>query len=602
MSITLAPGTTLINEQYTLTSKLGEGGMASVWAATKNATHQEVVLKILLHTIQRDEDRREMFLEEANLSSQLHHPNIVEIYGVERWLNLDIILMERIWGHSLNKLLLQTNRTKQFVPWPIAVKLITLACKALHYANVTAHVADQPLKLIHRDIKPANLILTTDGTLKVIDFGIAKATTSQIKTRTGLVKGTVAYMSPEQLHADPLDIRSDLYSLGVVLYQLCTGHRPFKGESIAALILKILGESPPPMLEKAPHLPTALIRLVEQLLEKDKERRPLTALALQLSLEELLRKHNQPIHQAELQEYARQQFPDLFREWEARFPEWASSHETVPEIPTLRGSERPQEHYDSEDTLPQRPHASPPAGLSQSVQEKLAQIPAFAPTINPDDTPLDVGSFGQESALPKPDTHAQGRAKTLHSSNTLAAPPGPTAQSSNPSKTLAEDAVPQFFRVDGRLANSPLHTNTTSPPEAETSRWVNEHESVWEDDDEDETIYQRSSVADQAKIPEATTLKSPPPKADKDTTLREKAKIPAPTHHAPEIRLPAALANLPADGVIHASSLLKEEHKPERSESVPPTSPQKRSRTFLLRIAATLTGLGLAALLWWWFH
>lgn len=314
----LIPNKIILGGKYELLAKLGEGGMASVWSAM--CTHpshlpEELVLKVLLPEIRKDKEKRHFFIEEARLSTQLRHPYIVRVFQVEQWNDLDVLIMERIWGEGLDELINKVYlERKENIPWPIALRIGAMVSEALHYANTTTDRHGRRFNVIHRDIKCGNIMLTADGHIKVIDFGIAKASTSQVKTQTGIVKGTIAYMSPEQLKGETLSIRSDLFSVGVVLYELCTGRRPFIGDNFTSLMLGILTKPPIDPWKYNPDIPEAVRDLLIRLLDKNPDNRPVTAMDLQHIIEDLLQDAPGQGSEEALKRYFARYFPDRVKE------------------------------------------------------------------------------------------------------------------------------------------------------------------------------------------------------------------------------------------------------------------------------------------------
>jgi len=184
--------------------------------------------------------------------------------------------MERIDGVDLDLILARyRERHQQPLPWPLAAQIAMQICSGLHHAHTKTDEQGQPLHLIHRDLKPANLLLTSTGNVKIIDFGIAKASSNLGKTATGIIRGTPFYMSPEQIQ-DPkgIDGRADLFSLGIVLYELCSGHKPFVGSGPNQVLFTIVKQETPPLEQYGLSLPEAIQGLIFRLLQKDPEQRP----------------------------------------------------------------------------------------------------------------------------------------------------------------------------------------------------------------------------------------------------------------------------------------------------------------------------------------
>ncbi len=268
--------------RYRILSALGSGGMGQVYLAEDSTLNRKAALKWLPQQFTRDPDRLQRFAQEARAASALNHPNIITIYEIGQWEGTQFIATEFIEGETLRERM-QRGR----VPLPEVLEIGMQTAGAL----AAAHSAG----IIHRDIKPANIMVREDGYIKVLDFGLAKLTAtpndrSMIDlTDPGRVMGTISYMSPEQALGQPLDHRTDIFSLGVVLYELATGTRPFEGKSDAAIYDAILNKTPAPMIGSEPIVPAELDRIVRRALEKDRALRYHDAAALRADLKRLER-------------------------------------------------------------------------------------------------------------------------------------------------------------------------------------------------------------------------------------------------------------------------------------------------------------------------
>ena len=250
---------------YRLIDRLGAGGMGEVWRAEDTRLQRLVAIKILSERIANDPEWKARFLREARTIAQLNHPNIATIYSIEQEADKLFIAMELVEGESLAAVLgrgaLQPSE---------AVKIIKQVAEALAEAHDKG--------IVHRDIKPDNILVGKRG-IKVLDFGIAKqvttapTTTSPALTQAGLIVGTPFYMSPEQALGRPVDPRSDLFSLGVVLYEALAGKRPFEGESVTETMMNIIMQEPSDLTAVAPKVPPMLAEVVARSLQKKPERR-----------------------------------------------------------------------------------------------------------------------------------------------------------------------------------------------------------------------------------------------------------------------------------------------------------------------------------------
>lgn len=276
--------------KYRLLRKIASGGMAEVYlaqAAGPAGFQKTLVLKRILPHLVEDPAFVEMFLNEARLAALLNHPNIVQIFDLGEADGSYFIAMEHIDGPNLRALCRRASEAGKVVPLEQAAKIISLACEGLGYAHDFSEEG-RPLNLIHRDISPDNVMLSRTGAVKVVDFGIAKAANQGHLTKTGTLKGKLAYMPPEQLRGKPLDRRADIFALGVVLYELVAGMKPFDATSEIASMQAILHDPPTPLNERRLDCPAELVVIVERALQKDREDRYPDCRAMQRDLESFL--------------------------------------------------------------------------------------------------------------------------------------------------------------------------------------------------------------------------------------------------------------------------------------------------------------------------
>jgi eukaryotic-like serine/threonine-protein kinase len=248
------------DRRYVIKRKLGSGGMADVYLAEDQELGRRVALKLLDERHASDEQFVERFRREAQSAASLNHPNIVSIFDRGRAEGTYYIAMEYLDGRTLKELLVRNGPT----PIPIAIDYARQILGALSFAHRNG--------IIHRDIKPHNIIVGTDGRLKVTDFGIARSGASQM-TEAGSIVGTAQYLSPEQARGAPVDPRSDLYSLGIVLYEMLTGKVPFTGDTPVEIAMKHLSQVPEPPSQVRPEVPHDLDAVVMRALAKDPEQR-----------------------------------------------------------------------------------------------------------------------------------------------------------------------------------------------------------------------------------------------------------------------------------------------------------------------------------------
>jgi serine/threonine protein kinase/Flp pilus assembly protein TadD len=286
IDMTIAAGTFL--GRYEIRSPLGAGGMGEIYLAWDTQLERTVALKILPAEVAFDQSRMRRFVQEVKATSALNHPNILTIYEIGQAGSAHFIATEFIDGETLRASLASSTRMEMGGVLDIAIQIAS-ALAAAHAAGI-----------VHRDIKPENIMLRRDGYVKVLDFGLAKLTAKSsarppvdsdastlIKTEPGVVMGTPQYMSPEQARGLALDARTDIFSIGVVLYEMVAGRRPFEGATISDMIVSILERQPPTLATYRRLIPDTLEWIVSKALRKDREERYQTAKDLAIDLRRL---------------------------------------------------------------------------------------------------------------------------------------------------------------------------------------------------------------------------------------------------------------------------------------------------------------------------
>ncbi len=275
-------------KQFRLDTLLGEGGMGLVYRAYDTRLHRAVAVKFLSVEVTCDPQRRQRFLQEARAAARINHPSVAQIFDADEQDGLAFIVMELVEGKTVQQLI--QDRELDFLG---AMEIGVQVAEGLAKAH--------DLGIIHRDIKPANVMRTADGHVKILDFGLAKlqevvtpgtdaatllAGTSQLaRTQTGLVMGTPAYMSPEQVRGLPVDARADVFALGVMLFEMVTNQSPFRRDSFVDALHAAAFEEAPPMRAIRPHVPEAFERVVSRCLRKQPDERYADARSLVVDLE-----------------------------------------------------------------------------------------------------------------------------------------------------------------------------------------------------------------------------------------------------------------------------------------------------------------------------
>lgn len=268
----------LLGNRYEIIEKIGNGGMATVYKAKCHVLNRYVAVKILRDEFTTDEEFIKRFEVEAQSAASITHPNIVSVYDVGNEGNLYYIVMELIKGKTLKEIITQERGA---LPWKWSVNIAIQIASALEVAHKN--------NIVHRDIKPHNIIITEDGVAKVTDFGIAKAVSNSTITAFGTTIGSVHYFSPEHARGGYTDSKSDLYSLGVVMYEMLTGKVPFDADTPVSIALKHMQEEPIPPIEKNSSIPIAVNNIIMKALKKDTQERYETATAMLSDLRRALK-------------------------------------------------------------------------------------------------------------------------------------------------------------------------------------------------------------------------------------------------------------------------------------------------------------------------
>ncbi len=322
--------------KYRLVDRLAVGGMAEIFLAHETGSdgyEKPVVLKRIRPHLTKEASFVKMFLNEARLAAQLNHPNIVQIYDLGKMGESYFIAMEYIFGRDMRRIVPKSEGLG--IPFPLvyALKIASSALAGLHYAHTKVDLYGNPLNIVHRDVSPENIFVAFDGTVKVLDFGIAKATNVPTgETRTGELRGKLSYMSPEQCLGRAVDCRSDIFALGVTLYEWLTGFKLFTGESDIAVMRNIAeGKIYAPSYFKA-DIPGPVEAILMRALERDRERRYQTAADMQHDIDEFLNAYEftpTPLH---LANFLKQLFLDELEAEQGRLEARAPTSQAIPVV------------------------------------------------------------------------------------------------------------------------------------------------------------------------------------------------------------------------------------------------------------------------------
>jgi serine/threonine protein kinase len=332
------------------------------------------VLKRILPQHAESEDFIRMFLAEARLAANLHHPNIVQVFDIGEEAGSYFFTMEYVQGQDLRRLVRAARKKQRPIPLEHILHIIMGVAAGLNHAHEKAGMDGQPLGIVHRDVSPSNVLVTYEGDVKIVDFGIAKAATAQVATIAGTLKGKIPYMSPEQCRGESVDRRSDIFSIGTLLWELTTGKRLFAGENEFAILSRVAKGDVPQPSSIRPDYPHELESIVMRALQADPDQRYSSAVDLQLDLEDFSREARLPVSSARMARFMR----DLFES----------------DIQAAREELNREEH----------PHIDPSASISMpgsSPQSSLLHANATVDNSSSSEfTPSELRNYARATAAP----------------------------------------------------------------------------------------------------------------------------------------------------------------------------------------------------------
>ncbi|HUS33651.1 MAG TPA: protein kinase [Kofleriaceae bacterium] len=389
--------------KYEILRKLATGGMAEIYLARVSGTagfEKLVVLKRILPTIAEDPRLVQMFLDEARLAATLRHPNIADVYDVGDDDGIVFFTMEFVHGQDVRTVRQDAKKRNDPVPLGVALAIVHGTASALEHAHELTGPDGKHLGLVHRDVSTSNVMVSYDGAVKLLDFGIARASSSTHKTQTGMLKGKIAYMSPEQCRGTPLDRRSDLFSLGIVMFELTVGRRPFRGDTDFAIMDQIVYQGAPKPSSIRPDYPPELEAIVMKLLDRNPALRYPTAEDLLHDLDEYIGANGLWQSPRAIGKYMRTLFADKIVAWEQAEQEGVSFAQHVAQSITSQSQRvelmTPSKSFPGVEPRPSQRHmlahaptaaqdvvAPPPEPAAPLPVAKLESAPVAYPSIRP---------------------------------------------------------------------------------------------------------------------------------------------------------------------------------------------------------------------------
>ncbi|MBN2360097.1 MAG: serine/threonine protein kinase, partial [Deltaproteobacteria bacterium] len=461
---------------YLLLERLAIGGMAEVYLAKSGDPprgEQYVAVKRILPNIAEDGEFVAMFHDEAKIAGQLHHSNIARIYDVGQIRSIYFIAMEYVPGSDLRSVWDQCR--DRGLPLDFICYSVIKLCEGLDYAHRRHDNRGRPLNIIHRDVSPQNVLLSWDGDVKIIDFGIAKAANRAVKTQTGILKGKFAYMAPEQARGEAVDHRVDIFAAGVILYELCTGERLYRADSDFALLDKVRRVDIVPPSQYKPELAGELERIILKALAPKVEQRYPWASVLQSELERFMQTSGLQYGREQLAAFVRTAFAEDFRLEQQRLREYAEVEYHLPAASEVSATDSDAVFTSSRETLPTSDDATMVSASPPETSDQVQRAPSSAASEEMttellEDEPAELR---RDPTISEVQTASRPRFQSAGLSRVDVRPPGSDEQSEmtqadgQPGEMLQDDDGSDVF--SGPVRKPELSARDTPPPAGEPS-------------------------------------------------------------------------------------------------------------------------------------
>jgi serine/threonine protein kinase len=439
---------------YFLLGRLAAGGMAEVFLAKSHEAgcgDQLLAIKRMLPRLSEDPNFVSMFLDEARIAGGLSHPNICRVLDQGQFEQQLFLAMEFIHGKDLRVLKRRAQKRGEPIPPRVIAFIVAKIAEALDYAHHKTNAAGELESIVHRDISPQNILLSYDGVPKLIDFGVAKAKDRLVRTRVGVVKGKLAYMSPEQAAGQEIDARSDIFALGVVLYELLTGALPFRGQNDLSALKRVARAEYVPAQTLNVAIPPRLASVVDRALRRERSERYSTAAEMAGDLHRHLADERRELSESVLSSYIRRLFRDDYIREMTRIKEFQA---TTPSSTNRRSEEEPTSQTESPLPGDIRSAVSRPGAATEIPSHFLAAGYDGPPSVSePQATPLETDpepasteiiDGANDPVFPTdPDGRASPPASGPASPESVVTQPGPINERS-PTETLAAEPLAEF--------------------------------------------------------------------------------------------------------------------------------------------------------------
>lgn len=484
-------------DRYEPLKKLATGGMAEIYLAKQSGLEgfeKVVVLKRILPHLASDTEFVNMFLDEARIAAKLSHPNVVQIYDLGKADDTFYIAMEYVSGRNVQHLINKQQLVGGHLPVEHVCRIIAGVCDGLHYAHARKDYDGKPLNIIHRDISPQNILVSFAGGVKVVDFGIAKASTQLAQTRAGVLKGKYAYMSPEQVRGSKLDHRSDIFAVGLVMYEMLTGARTFERADSLKTLKAIVQEKPLNPREMNPEIPTEVIKILSKSLEKNPERRYKTAQEFQLALEDWLEQSPKKSNNVRLSRFLYDLFDDELNSAEGTMVVKGVGQVIIPTSRQGNEALKPavEEEIDSKTlsaALVDLAPTGPVKAATNRVRDEIAAKAPPPPPVVKATTPIDDDDDGQtipgvdyeeveRKRLEREAMKQKAAARPTSTKSPMPAPPPPpvglkgvhAVKVDTLNKTMESDPDPVDEDEDKTRAGVPMSSPHSAPIAKEAAR------------------------------------------------------------------------------------------------------------------------------------
>lgn len=394
--------------KYRILCELGRGALAVVYlgrAGGRGSFKRLFAIKMLHANFAQDRAFIEMFLNEARIAARVHHPNVIAVYDIDVESARHYIAMDYMSGENVAATMRRCLVRRVAFPTELAAYVIGQACEGLHAAHELTDESGKPLGVVHRDISAQNIMIGYDGTVRLMDFGMAKAANAASSTKPGSIKGTVAYMSPEQVRGQPLDRRSDVFAIGVLLWEMTVGRRLFRARALQDTMLRILEMPVSPPTSLRPQYPAKLERVVMRALARNPAERHPTARELGEELFDWLASDRRFVRPANLERFMKELFGDLYRE-RAEMERKASAEEMPGHLDALHARDTRDPEPANEDPAPSGPEVLnkptfPP--ISREALRPTGLLPrkrVLVPVGHPEPPPMIAEDMHKEPTKP----------------------------------------------------------------------------------------------------------------------------------------------------------------------------------------------------------